>query len=60
MFAQTQDRDSLFNGGSWDDRVHKLNHLIDIVKQTCISKISAFFPCAKFPAKCQAIPFCSG
>ena len=34
MSTQTLDRESLFNGGSWDDSVHKLNHLIDIEKQT--------------------------
>ena len=33
MSTQSQDRDSLINGGSWDDSVHKLNHLIDIIKQ---------------------------
>ena len=31
MSTQTQDHDSLINGGSWDDSVYKLNHLIDII-----------------------------
>ena len=31
MSTQTQDHDSLINGGSWDDSIYKLNHLIDII-----------------------------
>ena len=34
MSTQTEDRESLINSGSCNDSVHKLDHLIDIIKQT--------------------------